>query len=91
LNVGLFTESALTWSIEIVGLLLEELLTFQQFPTVSLPTFSRLELREREACGALAQVGRYPVRTDAPGIPARTSLHQSVMGSLYRAQQRVGQ
>ncbi|MGI8521076.1 MAG: hypothetical protein ACR2MC_10845 [Actinomycetota bacterium] len=91
LNVGLFAERVLTWSIGIVGLLLAELLTFQQFPATGPPSFSRLDLREREACAALAQVGQYPVRTDVSGIPARPSLHQSVMGSLHRAQQKVGQ
>lgn len=89
LNLGQFTEHALVWSFEILERLLGELLTLRQFPPAKPPDFSLWELRERESCAALAQVGKYPFRTDTRGIPARPSLHQSVMGSLHRARQKV--
>lgn len=91
LNVGQFTEHVLSWTVEIVDLLLAELLTSTHFPAATPPNFSRLDSCERQACVALAQVGNYPFRTDVPGIPARHSLHLEVMGSLHRAQERVGQ
>jgi hypothetical protein len=91
LNVGQFTEHVLTWTVEIVELLLAELLASSHFPAVNPPALSRLDLREREACAALAQVGNYPFRTDVPGIPARPSLHLDMLGTLRRAQQRSGQ
>lgn len=91
LNVGQFTEHVLGWSIDIMGKLLGELITLKKFPAARTPEFSHPEQREREACMALAQVGRYPVRTNVQGIPARPSVHQTVMGSLHRARQKVGQ
>lgn len=89
LNVGQFTEHVLSWTVEIVELLLAELLASPHFPAATPPAFSRLDLREREVCAALAQVGNYPFRTDVPGIPGRHSLHLDMMGTLHRAQQKA--
>lgn len=88
LNLGQFTERLLEWSFTIVGGLLREMLSFQQFPPAVPPNFSLLDLRERKSCAALAQVGRYPFRTDTIGIPALPSLHQSVLGSIHRSLQQ---
>lgn len=85
LNVGEFTEQVLSWAIEIIGELLQAMLSCQQFPVAACPNLEDLERLERQYCAALARVGTYPVLRGPKGLSAAPSLHRSIMATIHRS------
>jgi hypothetical protein len=84
LNVGEFTERMLFWTIELLGVLLQELLSLPQFPKGREPEFDDVEQLELIYCQALARIGSYPYLAGARGLAARSSLHQNVLAGLQK-------
>lgn len=83
LNVGLFTERLLAWTLEIVDALQEAMLSSGRMTPGEPLALSQLEEAQRQYCKALARVGEYPSDTGTGGLPAAPSMYRRIMATVH--------
>ena len=84
LNVGLFAERSLAWTLEIVDALQRAMLASGHMTAGDRLTLSQPEETQCQYCRALARVGMYPCDTDTGGLPAAPSLYGRIMGIIHQ-------
>jgi hypothetical protein len=90
LNIGLFTERLLAWTLEIVDALQQAMLSSGRMTPGGPLALSQIEETERQYCRALARVGAYPCDTETGGLPAASSLYRRIMAMVYQHRSTPG-
>jgi hypothetical protein len=87
LNIAVFSERVLSWSIEIISDLMKAMLSENLMSPPQPLQLDGLHEAERFYCAALARVGEYPSESST-GLPASRSIHRQIMGSIHRHRSR---
>lgn len=90
LNVGLFAEHLLSWTVEIVDALQLAMLSSGHMTPGVRVSFSHLEEIQPRYFRALARAGTYPCEPGIGGLPARPSFYGRIMGIIHQSRSSPG-